>query len=220
MAHPRRAVVIVDTLSFSTAVVAGVGAGATVYPSPHADGAAALAAAVGAVVAVHRDAVDADHPFSLSPATLAAVAPGSKIVLPSPNGSALSAAAAGDFSVVVAGALRNAAAAAGRVADEPAIAVIAAGERTASGSLRAAHEDLVGAGAVIAALPGHVIRYPGAARAELAFRAASSGLAGVLRATESGEELADRGWEGDVAFAAELDAEAVAPVLTEGAYRA
>jgi 2-phosphosulfolactate phosphatase len=56
-------------------------------------------------------------PYSLSPVSLLDVPPGTRLVLPSPNGSAVAAAIAHAVPVVLAGCLRNAAAVA-RVARE------------------------------------------------------------------------------------------------------
>lgn len=77
-----------------------------------------------------------------------------RLVLPSPNGSAIASATAG---TVVAACLRNATAVARwlgfRLADSgTAVTVIAAGERWPDGSLRPALEDLLGAGALLSAL--------------------------------------------------------------------
>ena len=87
------AIVIVDVLSFSTCIDIAVSRGASVYPFHHRDPAAAIEAArvLGAEVAGPRGS--AKHRFSLSPASLASITPGTKLVLPSPNGSAISAAA-------------------------------------------------------------------------------------------------------------------------------
>ncbi|HJT90031.1 MAG TPA: hypothetical protein VJ732_19305 [Bryobacteraceae bacterium] len=81
---------IVDVLSFSTAVDVAVSRGAKIYPFPYGDEVAALAAAesIGAVLAHPRGA--AGGPFSLSPASLLAVSAGTKLLLPSPNGARLS----------------------------------------------------------------------------------------------------------------------------------
>src|ERR1700733_3438924 len=86
---PGAAFVIVDVLSFSTAVTVAVGRGTTVYPHAWPDpGAEAFAADRAAALAVPRRDVDAGHPWSLSPADLLA-AP-ERLVLPSPHGSGLS----------------------------------------------------------------------------------------------------------------------------------
>ncbi|WP_053205672.1 hypothetical protein [Jiangella muralis] len=63
--------VVVDVLSFTTAVSVAADAGTTVYPYAWRDeSAAAYADAVGARLAVDRRATSAGHPWSLSPAAL------------------------------------------------------------------------------------------------------------------------------------------------------
>ncbi|MGH7758872.1 MAG: 2-phosphosulfolactate phosphatase, partial [Candidatus Dormibacteria bacterium] len=146
LAPISQVLVVVDVITFSTAVAVAVERGATVHPHPwDPDAAAALARRLGGTAAVSRSLVSASNPFSLSPATLDRAAPGAVIVLPSPNGSTLAAAAAKEGCLVLAGSLRNAAAVArlarrrGRV-----ISVIAAGERWSGGAMDPAVEDLVG----------------------------------------------------------------------------
>src|SRR4051812_39530295 len=88
--------VVVDVLSFSTAVDVAVSQGAQILPfSPGDDPAAARLAAerAGAVLALPRRA--AGGQFSLSPASLLAIPAGTRLMLPSPNGSRLSLAGAG-----------------------------------------------------------------------------------------------------------------------------
>jgi 2-phosphosulfolactate phosphatase len=135
-------IVIVDVLSFSTCVDVAVGRGAAVLPfgSPGAE-AEAFARTVGAECATARG----QGHLSLSPATLAHLESGQKVVLPSPNGAALSR-QTGQVRTLTA-CLRNAAAVA-RAAERagPRITVVAAGERWPSGALRPALEDWIGAG--------------------------------------------------------------------------
>jgi 2-phosphosulfolactate phosphatase len=144
-------------------------------------------------------------------------------VLPSSNGSAISAAACG--STVVAGCLRNAAAVGRWLAgsgygtqDRP-LAVIAAGERWPDGSLRPALEDLLGAGAIIAELESHGVGplSPEAAAARSSF-AHTPDVAAAVAACSSGIELAEGGFADDVAVAVESNAAAIVPVLTDGAF--
>ncbi|MEO5901809.1 MAG: 2-phosphosulfolactate phosphatase, partial [Ilumatobacteraceae bacterium] len=101
------------------------------------------------------------------------------------------------------------------------IALIAAGERWhgTTGPLRAAVEDLLGAGAILAALdPAASISSPGcspeAAAARAAFVAARPRLYESLAACASGRELIQRGWSDDVATAAALDVTTAVPLLT------
>ena len=209
--------VIVDVLSFSTAVDVAVSRGAGVYPFPSGDKAAAQAAAdrVGAVLAQPRRATGGQ--FSLSPASLLTLPAGTKLMLPSPNGSRLSFACRD--CLVLAGCLRNAAAVA-RAAQERAnggaIGVIPAGERWPDGSLRPAIEDLLGAGAVINHLA--MSCSPEAQVARDAFRTAGDNIAHLVRASVSGRELVDGGFPDDVDLAVEGEVSPCVPVLIGGAY--
>jgi 2-phosphosulfolactate phosphatase len=123
---------------------------------------------------------------------------------------------------VLAGCLRNAravAAAAARLGRR--VAVIAAGERWFGDehddhSLRPAAEDWVGAGAIIAHLPGS--RSPEADLALAGFRAVRGRLPAFLEGCSSGRELIARGTAADVALAAQLNVSDVAPRLVDGAY--
>jgi 2-phosphosulfolactate phosphatase len=90
LAQDATAVVIVDALTFSTAVDVAVGRGAAVIPF-RVGGEMAEAAArdLGALLAVPREHVSPARPYSLSPGTLAVLAPGDRLLLPSPNGATL-----------------------------------------------------------------------------------------------------------------------------------
>ncbi|MDX3235721.1 2-phosphosulfolactate phosphatase [Streptomyces sp. ME03-5709C] len=218
--------VVVDVLSFTTAVTVAVEAGTAVHPYAWRDAtAAAYARRVGARLAVGRREVTGRSPWSLSPAALRRAPFTPRLVLPSPNGSAI-AAAAGESVTVVAASLRNATAVGAWLArqgygvrDRP-VAVIAAGERRADGTLRPALEDLLGAGAVVAALREHapaVTPSPEAAAAAAAF-AGTPDPAAAVTACASGRELTGGGFPEDVTVATELDTAGVVPVLFEGAF--
>jgi 2-phosphosulfolactate phosphatase len=220
-------IIIVDVLRFTTAVSAGVEAGATIYPYRWADtDADSYARERGAQLAGPRSSGGA----SLSPTDLLMVAPGSRIVLPSPNGSALAfAALANGVHHVLAGCLRNAsstARAARRLAGPAgAIAVIAAGERWHgdTGPIRPAVEDLIGAGAILAALdPAGAASAPRcspeAAAARAAFIGARPRLYEALAESASGCELIDRNCADDIATAAALDVSPVAALLFDDAF--
>ena len=210
--------VIVDVLSFSTAVDVAASRGAAVFPFPYGDMAAAQAAAdcVGAALAQPRQA--AGGQLSLSPDSLLAVSTGTKLMLPSPNGSRLS--LAGGGTPVIAGCLRNAAAVARgarEIAGSGMVAVVPAGERWPDGSLRPAIEDLLGAGAII-----HHLGLPCSPEAQVmrdAYRSAGPDLSWLVRASISGCELVERGFHGDVEIALERDVSSCVPLLIEGAYR-
>ncbi|HEY9430302.1 MAG TPA: 2-phosphosulfolactate phosphatase [Blastocatellia bacterium] len=151
LAHGADAVIIVDVLSFSTCVEIATSRGAVVIPYRWKDeSAAAFAASVNAELAGARRAGDG---YSLSPASLTNISAGTRLALPSPNGSALSL-ATGTTPTLTA-CLRNCRAVATAAAKYgPRVAVIPAGERWDDGSLRPAFEDWVGAGAVISHLKG------------------------------------------------------------------
>ena len=138
------ALVVVDVLSFTTAVEVAVARGMRVHPFPWGAQADEYAVRVGAVAAVGRRAATPEHPWSLSPAALHGAPAVPELVLPSPNGSAISSAASATGLPVVAGCLRNAAAVGRWLLDQgygeidAPIGVIAAGERWPDGTLRPA----------------------------------------------------------------------------------
>ncbi len=206
------ALVVVDVLSFTTCVSVAVDRGVSVWPHPWRDGSAATRAAeLGAVLAAPRGGPGP----SLSPVSLSGLASGGRLVLPSPNGSQIAAAAGGSGGLVLAASLRNAAAVGGWLAGRfERVGLVPAGERWPDGSLRPAYEDLVGAGAVIARIGGR----PGA-DAEVALAAYRGWSPDRLLACRSGRELVGRGFRADVVMAAAEDVDAVVPVLTGGAFR-
>lgn len=202
------AVVIVDVLSFCTAVDVACSRGAEVLPyrGPD-DGAADFAAEHGAVLAGRRGRSG----YTLSPVSLRAIPAGTRLVLPSPNGSALSVLAA-ELGVtrVYAGCLRNAGAVAEVVQDAGTVAVIAAGEHWPDGALRPAAEDLAGAAAILAGLDGV------GCSPEVAVAVAASQAGAPLTETISGRELAGAGFVLDVVIAAESKVSRTVPVLVDG----
>lgn len=207
------AAVIVDVLSFSTCVDVACARGAHVLPCAlDHDEAKALAQEQGATLAARRGASGP----SLSPASLQALASGARLVLPSPNGSALSQRCAAP--AVYAGCLRNAKAVAQALAQHAGpVVVVAAGEKWLDGSLRVALEDLLGAGAIITALNKR--KSPEAQAAEAAFLLHRAALHETLLLASSGIELLERGFGDDIAIASALDVSAACPRLIDGAYR-
>jgi 2-phosphosulfolactate phosphatase len=201
------AIVIVDVLSFSTAVDIALARGASVLPYRWKDDSAiAFAAERGAVLAAGRSSGG----YSLSPASLREIPAGALLVLPSPNGATL-AVNAGTAAVYTA-CLRNAPAVAQQAARHGRrIAVIPAGEQWRDASLRPCLEDLAGAGAVLAELPGTLS--PEAELAVAAFAKVRDNLAGALFHCSSGKELVARGFAADVELAAEYATSRVVPML-------
>lgn len=235
IAHGADVAVVVDVLSFTTTLTVAVERGLVVHPFLWRDErAAAHAEALGAVLAVGRLEQRTAAPgatVSLSPAAMAEVVAGGgleRVVLPSPNGSAISFGLRDAGVEVVGACLRNATAVgrwlAPRVADGAVVAVVPAGERWPDSTLRPAAEDLWGAGAVIDALvrsggvaPGSI--GPEAELARDAFLAVRDRLPERLLACAGGQELAAVGFAADTAIAAQLDVSEVVPVLGADGFR-
>jgi 2-phosphosulfolactate phosphatase len=207
--------VVVDVLRFSTVVDIAVSRGAAVVPVVTGDPASDAAGDV----------------IGLSPAGLAPVLAGRTVRLRSDNGAALAVRAAEwhrrQGVTVVAGSLRNAtavAAAARRIRPEGPVAVVAAGERWPGGALRPGVEDLLGAGAVLAALdPSGSVSAPRcspeAAAARAAFTGARYRLRDAVAGSASARELLRRGRNGDLDWAAALDVSPAVPLWSDGAFR-
>lgn len=208
--------VIVDVLSFGTAVDVAVGTGARVLPLPwQGDRAHTAATEAGAVLVAPRDL----DRWSLSPSSLRSLRSDVLLALPSPNGASLSTQAGALGATVFAGCVRNATAvakAAQATAAGAPVGVIAAGERWDDDSLRPAVEDLLGAGAILDALDGTP-----SPEAEVAVRGFTADrLPDLLADCVSGRELAARGFAHDVALAAQLDASSSVPLLHHGIFEA
>ncbi len=225
--RPGDVAVVVDVLSFTTTTTIAVARGVEVLPFAWRDDRAVEhARAHDAVLAVGRS-VARDDPgaVSLSPASVIGAAGLRRLVLPSPNGSTICAALVDSGARVVAASLRNATAvgrwAASRVAEGAAVCLVPAGERWPDGSLRPAVEDLLGAGAVLAALVDDLPDADLSPEARVAlgtYRRAV--LPDDLHACASGRELAAIGFDRDVELAARVDADPVVPVLADGVFRA
>ncbi len=199
------AVIIVDTLRFSTTVAAHIAAGATVEPCHWKEGADTSLLS----------------PLTLLPQPHLPITGGGEISvsLASPNGAmCCRAASTSGARAIFAGALVNASAVAtaAHALDSP-ITIIACGERWPDGSLRFALEDLLGAGAMIASLR-NLSSSPEAKAARAVFLSAKSQLHGRLLTCGSGVELMDKGLEADVHYAAQLNSLTVAPHLQDGVF--
>lgn len=217
--------VVVDVLTFSTALSVAMDLGTTVFPYPWRTGAEAYAREHSAALAYKRPLAGRGQ-FSLSPGTLRSSPAPDRLVLPSPNGSTISHALKESNCKVVAASLRNCAAVARWLAAEvekdpdAAILLIAAGEKWPDGSLRPAVEDLWGAGAVIDAIRGQlgVSLSEEASVAADAYRSVSGRLDTALTACSSGKELFAMGFPEDVSIASEFDSSTSVPLLKNGAF--
>jgi 2-phosphosulfolactate phosphatase len=203
--------VIIDVLSFTTCVDVVLGRGGIVYPYQINDESArAFAAKQNAILAGMRgDAI------SLSPATLCSLQSGSRIVLPSPNGSTASVLAKDCGAMVLAGCLRNARAIANFILrQEKSVAVIACGERWPNGNLRPALEDMVAAGAILSECSGYDLS-PEAEMAVAAYQRSRENLETLLTHAISGQELISMGYPEDVRIAAMLNVSEIVPLFTQ-----
>jgi 2-phosphosulfolactate phosphatase len=219
-------VIVVDVLSFTTTLSVALDVGIAVVPSPpNEDAADQIARDLGAVLAVGRSGARPGQ-ISLSPASVraASVRP-ERLVLPSPNGSALARSLDDGTDSCVGACLRNAPAIATWVAarhdpERTTVALLAAGERWDDGTLRPAVEDLWGAGAVVSGLAdaGWSARSPEADLARAGYEAIRGRELEALGACASGRELIERGYDADVAIAAEVAGSAVVPVLAGGSF--
>ncbi|KNX37115.1 2-phosphosulfolactate phosphatase [Luteipulveratus halotolerans] len=219
--------VVVDVLSFTTTLTVAIDLGAEVYPYQWRDESVVeFAEARDARYAVGRFKARESGPLaavSLSPASLRTATGLKRLVLPSPNGSTISAALRDRGVEVVGACLLNRAAVAAHALDhlhEPgrSVAFVAAGERWPDGSLRPSVEDLWGCGAVLSAVladqPALADELSPEARAAVA---AYDDIAGALRTalldSASGQELVEAGFRDDVLVAAQLDSSRAVPVL-------
>ncbi|MEM6400861.1 MAG: 2-phosphosulfolactate phosphatase [Cyanobacteria bacterium P01_D01_bin.116] len=206
-------VIIVDILSFSTAVEIATNKGAKIFPYQWKDSSANdYAKSVKAELATKRTSTIG---YSLSPQSLIKISTGTKLVLPSPNGSSLTLLT--ENKPTLAGCLRNCEAVA-RFAQEygSKIAVIPAGEKWEDASLRPALEDLIGAGAILSYLTGSLS--PEAETAVAVFNSFKNDCLDVLKKCSSGKELIEKGFESDVELAAEINVSDCVPVFSDNYY--
>lgn len=200
-------VVIVDVLSFTTCVEIALWRGAAVFPFRGSyEMAEEFARSKNAILASKRGRAGA---YSLAPSSLMTIPAGTKLVLPSPNGSRLTIESS-KHCHTVAGCLRNSKAVADYLQNRfKKITVIPCGERWPDGTLRPSLEDLIGAGAIMSCLRG--TKSPEALHAEMVYAALEDVTESVSRCS-SGVELRERGYAEDVAIASEVNVSDCVPV--------
>lgn len=213
--------VVIDVLSFSTAVDVAVSRGAEIVPGdPLALHLNAVAAAQGAILAGRR----ASGGYTLSPASLQTISAGTRLLLPSPNGSAISATLGKTGKPVILASFRNATAAASaarRLGSR--IGVILAGEMMPGGRVRRSEEDWLGLGALARGLIAEDAKTrlcDDARRAVAEFSAVAGALDVLLARTQSGQELIAADYPDDVRLAAMLDVSDTVPLLDNGVFKA
>lgn len=207
-------IVIVDVLSFSTSVEIAVCQGAVVYPYRWRDERVYdYAKELNAEVANPKN----KRGYALSPSTLEKLPNDFRMVLPSPNGSALTLLAINCR--LLCGCLRNAQAVA-RAASRMgrSVGIVPCGERWHEDhSLRPSFEDFLGAGAILSELNGRLS--PEAEMAKIAFERLQGDLFGYLSRCSSGKEKLAKGKKRDIELASSLNVSNCVPVFQDGAYR-
>jgi 2-phosphosulfolactate phosphatase len=207
-------VIIVDILSFSTCVEIATANGSVIYPYHWKnENAVEFAKSKNAELAdFNRKSTGG---YSLSPASLINIKPGTKLVLPSPNGSAIT--LSSGRAPVICGSLRNAEAAAMfAMTTGNKISIIPAGERWADKTLRPAFEDLIGAGAIISFLSGSLS--PESKTALSVYLNLKDSFTDEIKKCSSGKELIERGFEEDIDLACEMNVSKNVPVYREDAF--
>ena len=215
LSESSNVIIIVDILSFSTCIDIATSRGATVFPYlGDIHDINAFASEVGAIPVNHKRSLDQ---YSLSPSSLRKCTSGTRLILPSLNGSKLS--AMSNRKTTFTACFRNASAVA-RKAQQIGrnICVIAAGEKWKNGNIRFAVEDFIGAGALISRLNGK--KSPEAISCQDAFQPLTHDLHRFLSQCSSGKELIEAGFSQDINLAAELDCSQTVPILINGAYQA
>ena len=200
--------VIVDCLSFSSALSVACARGAKVYPFGLRDGAKRFAELMELRLVGKRS----ERGLSLSPPSLDQLTSNDQIVLPSPNGSNLTMFA--KQGQVFGGTLRNAEGVARATQSMGGnMIIVAAGERwQADGSLRPAFEDWIAAGAIASYFAAEDL----SAEAKLAvasFHSICDDIEVALSACMSGQELIGQDHATDVKWGAQLNATNSVPTL-------
>jgi 2-phosphosulfolactate phosphatase len=225
------AIVVVDAISFTTTVQMAVECGLGILPFGGNRHEAEEADAAGDFGDARLAGRRGDPGVSLSPSSMTepnvAAFGARRAVVPSLNGSRLTALAAGFGVPVIAASLRNRTAVARWVLDyqhgigrRVMVAVVAAGETRTDETVRFAVEDLLTAGAVIDALGkvGVDACSPEAAAACAAYTGLARGIRHMFTASVTGGELLEDDQGADIQVAYQTDVSTVVPVLIDGVY--
>lgn len=229
--HTAGVIVVIDAISFTTTVELGVSLGLEVQPFDGLRHEAEAADAAGAFGDARLAGRRGDPGISLSPSSMTEQNVASfgarRAVVPSLNGSRLTALAATFGVPVLAATLRNRTAVAQWVIDyqhaigrRAMVSVVAAGETRTDDTVRFAVEDLLTAGGVVDALGkvGVDACSPEAAAACAAYTGLERGIRHMFTASVSGGELLADGQGDDIALAYQTDVSTTVPVLVDGVY--
>ncbi|MFJ4165817.1 2-phosphosulfolactate phosphatase [Microbacterium sp. NPDC089698] len=225
-------IVVIDAISFTTTVERAVTEGLEVQPFPGTRAEAERIAAEHGFAEAGLAGPRGGAGVTLSPSSVTvenvAAFGATRAVVPSFNGSRLSAAAARFGVPVLAASLRNRSAVAQWILDHQhavghrvKVAVVAGGEVRDDETVRFSVEDLLTAGAVIDALGTRGIDAcsPEAAAACAAYTGLARATRHLFTASSSGVELREEGQGADVELAAQTDVSSTVPVLVDGVYR-
>ncbi|MHA6313664.1 2-phosphosulfolactate phosphatase [Pantoea sp. S-LA4] len=204
LASEADCIVIIDVISFSTCVSLAVDKGARIYPWPWKDDSARQYAMKIGAQAASPDRRFSGEGYSLSPVSIQNIREGESLVLPSPNGSAISFRARETGKPVFTGCLRNMTATAKACRHFDRILIIPCGERWPDGSLRPAVEDYAAAGGIIAAM-GRQDYSPEAQAAVAVWQYYQAQNLQPLGECASALELQQRGFDADTVLCLQVD---------------
>jgi 2-phosphosulfolactate phosphatase len=220
--------VIIDILSFSSAVATAVQFGGFIIPCrDQAEAHSTVIHQPDVIEAVRRGgkgSTEGSTVYSLSPPSYIGFRGGATVALPSPNGAACCR-QAGDDTIVYTGCFLNCAAVASRISEllhssSANVTVVASGERWGNqhedGHLRFAVEDYLGAGAILNSLP--FSKSPEAEVCANAFGYSQRSLSEMLHNCGSGIELRKKGYAQDVEHCSMLNVYDSVPVLRRGRF--
>lgn len=211
--------VVVDILSFSTATTTAIHHDGIIYPCSKNDAPLTLSQDVGAEVAVSRKDVPERGQFSLSPLTYMNLIPGTRVIIPSPNGATCSRYAQQTKKLFI-GSLLNAKPLGELISkiarkEQCSVTILACGERwknsSEDGDLRFAIEDYLGAGAILSHI--QLDKSPEALLCQNAFYSSRNQLKELLWDCGSGVELRERGFSEDVIHSSQLNIYCSIPVM-------
>lgn len=214
LAHDVSCIVILDVMSFSTCVSIAADRGALLFPYPWKDSSAGEYAQSRRAETAHFDRRFSGKGFSLSPQSLLKLEPGNRLVLPSPNGSAITFKARASQAQIFSASLRNLQATARACQAFSSMLIVPCGEKWPDGGLRPALEDLYAAGGLVSLLAGKSPS-PEAQAAAAVYRATSLQQ---LRECASARELIARGFAADVDLCLEADVSELACQLVDEAF--
>ncbi len=202
-------IVIIDVMSFSTCVSVANDNGARIYPYPRKDASAKEYGEKRGAVTAHFERRQDSTCYTLSPVSLRKTGQGERVVLPSPNGSAISFRARETGAAIFSGCFRNRTATAAACRHFQRVLLVPCGEQWPDGGLRPSVEDYIAAGSIIEAI-GRDNCSPESLAALAAWQHYRQQNPGLLAECSSACELHERGFGEDVALCLETDRSSLA----------